>query len=179
MRDELQNAGNTAFHVVHAGTVEVHVAGLGWFAKPVAIGKSSASASAIDMWCSIFRVMRVVTPRGRDSDWDLGREVAVFSVLIPSNTTSLRRWSSGLLLYGLGWRVIWKGGGSEKGVGDVGPPGRDGPRERLRRRIGLYGWKASAGSDGWVSSRGTIPSPRRRSARPFRPPSASARSFSR
>ena len=113
------------------------MAGLGWFAKPIAIGKSSAGDTAIDM-CSIVRVMRVVTSRGRDSgDWDLGREVAVFSVLIPSNTTSLRRWSPGFFLHGLGWRVIWKGRGSEKGVGGVGAPGRDGPREWLRRRIGL------------------------------------------
>lgn len=128
MGDELQNAGNAAFHVIHTGAVEVHVARLRGFAKRVAIGKSVAGVAAIEMRSSVFRVMRVVTSRRRNGgDRDLAREVAVFSVLIPSNTTSLRWWSPGLFLYSLGRRMIWKGRCSEKGVGGVGAPSRDGP----------------------------------------------------
>ena len=138
MRDEFENACNTAFHVVHAGTIEVHVARLGGFAEPVDMSKSIAGAAAIEMWWSSFCVMRVVTPRGRDcGDRTVGRDVAVFGVLIPSNTTSFCRWSPGLFLYGLGRWVVRKGRGSEKGVGGTGASGRDGPREWLRRRIGI------------------------------------------
>ena len=90
------------------------MARLGGFAKPIAVGKSTAGAAAIEMWRSVLSVARIITSRRRNSgNWDLGRKVAVFSVLIPSNTTSLRRWSPGLSLYGLGWRVVWKGRGSE------------------------------------------------------------------
>ena len=128
MGNEFQNAGNSAFHVIHAGTIEIHVARLGGFAKPVAIGKSAAGTAAIQMWCSVFSIVGVTTSRGRDSgDRDLAKEVTVFSVLIPSNTTSLRRWSSSLFLCGPGRWVIWKGRGSEEGTVRGGAPGGHGP----------------------------------------------------
>ncbi len=114
------------------------------FAKATTIGECTAGVAAIEMWCPVFSVMRIVTSSGRDSgDRDLGREVAVFSILISSNTASLRRRSPSLFLYGLGWRLFGKGRGSEKGavvvivVIVVGASGRHGPRNGLRRKIGF------------------------------------------
>ena len=128
MGDELQNAGNSAFHIVHAGAVEVHVARLGGFAKSIVVGKSTTNAVAVELQCPIFALVGVVASHWRNcGDRYLDREVAVFSVLIPSNTTSLCRWSPSLLLHGLGWRMIWKSRGNEKSVVGISAPGRHCP----------------------------------------------------